>query len=291
MKVNLRTEMKGLFSLTVHNEKGEVVSRTGWFENLILDQGITALLSTGTPYCFYRFLKVGTGTSAPSPSDTSIDQVASLESTTGNRYWIGGYDAEGGYHWARGSVQFGQGVAAGNLSEVAAGWSNSANDIFSRALILDGAGNPTTITVLPNEFLTVEYELRSWHVVPEPHELTYDDDGVPAVTTVTYTQPATNVKAPTGRDSFHSPFNFVSDYSPSFAGLSPDGNAVTYTLSYSLNQGNPQISSIPLNANAPDTTLIPYGGNQRTFCTFDPPIPKTNEFTAAIDIEISFGRR
>lgn len=290
MKVNLRTEMKGLFSLTVHNEKGEVVSRTGWFENLILDQGITALLSTGTTHCFYRFLKVGTGTSAPSPSDTSIDQVASQESTTVDRYWSGGYNAEEGYHWARGSVQFGQGVAAGNLSEVAAGWSNSADAIFSRALILDGAGNPTTITVLPNEFLTVEYELRSWHIVPEPHDLAYDDDGVPAVTTVTYMQPATNVKAPTGRPSSHSPFN-SSQYSTSFVGLSPGGNAVTYTLSYSLNQGNPQISSIPLSANPPATTLIPYGGNQRTFCTFDPPIPKTNEFTASIDIEISFGRR
>ena len=52
-------------------------------------------------------------------------------------------------------------MAAGNLSEVGVGWTGGA--CFSRALIVDGVGTPTTITVLGDEILDVTYEFRrSW---------------------------------------------------------------------------------------------------------------------------------
>jgi hypothetical protein len=54
------------------------------------------------------------------------------------------------------------GVATGNLSEI--GMGPTATTLFSRALILDGVGNPTTITILSNEQLNVTYQLGT--VVP-----------------------------------------------------------------------------------------------------------------------------
>lgn len=63
------------------------------------------------------------------------------------------------YAFRQKTYRFAQGAAAGNLSEVGIGWAASGN-LFSRAHILDGGGNPTTITVLPTEFLDVTYELR-----------------------------------------------------------------------------------------------------------------------------------
>ena len=55
---------------------------------------------------------------------------------------------------------FAIGAAAGNLSELGVGWASSGTTLFSRALILDSGGTPTTITVLSDEYLYVTYEHR-----------------------------------------------------------------------------------------------------------------------------------
>jgi hypothetical protein len=56
--------------------------------------------------------------------------------------------------------QFAIGGATGNLSEVGIG--TTSTQLFSRALILDGGGSPTTITVLSTEALYVTYSLRQY---------------------------------------------------------------------------------------------------------------------------------
>ena len=64
------------------------------------------------------------------------------------------------YRWAKVTWRFGQGVAAGNISEVGLGWGNS--NLWNRALIKDANGNPTTITVLSDEYLDVVSEIRDY---------------------------------------------------------------------------------------------------------------------------------
>ena len=67
------------------------------------------------------------------------------------------------YFWYREIVySFGQGDAEGNLSEVGVGIQEATGGLFSRALILDGEGDPTTITVLSDEYLYVTYEIRRY---------------------------------------------------------------------------------------------------------------------------------
>src|SRR5690606_36889932 len=56
--------------------------------------------------------------------------------------------------------QFGLGEAAGNLFRSGIQHTSTSGPLWSRALILDGQGNPTTITVLPDDFLTCYYTLR-----------------------------------------------------------------------------------------------------------------------------------
>src|SRR5690606_4774599 len=67
---------------------------------------------------------------------------------------------ERGWYEITVSHQFGQGQAAGNLSEIGIQHTSTSGPLWSRALILDGQGNPTTITVLPDDFLTCYYTLR-----------------------------------------------------------------------------------------------------------------------------------
>lgn len=83
--------------------------------------------------------------------------------------------------------QFGQGQAAGNLSEIGIQSGSASGPLWSRALILDGQGDPTTITVLPDDFLTCYYTLRI--MIPKEDavfniDVDYDEDGiVPTVVT------------------------------------------------------------------------------------------------------------
>ena len=124
-----------------------------WFPNLITDNGLDRMgqASDYTAYCM-----VGSGSAAPAATDTSLQsQVASTQTVNATTE---GNNASPRYGWKRKTYRFGTGVAAGNLSEVGVGYTTTA--VFSRALILDGGGNPTTITVLADEVLDVTYELR-----------------------------------------------------------------------------------------------------------------------------------
>lgn len=129
-----------------------------WFPNLILDQGLERI-ATNDAVQARSFVRVGTGSSTPNDSQTGLDnQIATSNSLQ---------DSQGGveispdrYVWNRRRVRFGEGVAAGNLSEIGVGWTSSVSDTFSRALIVDSGGSPITITVLPDELLDVTYEFR-----------------------------------------------------------------------------------------------------------------------------------
>lgn len=151
----------GRFKLeAVNAETGERRVLAPWFNNLITDAGLNRI-GTGPigGYCH-----VGTGTAAPAVTDTAL--AAKLAHTTSAISGVTSGSATMPYYGSRVQVfRFGVGVASGNLSEVGVGYSATA--LFSRTLIKDSSGNPTTITVLPSEYLDVTYELRMYAPVAD----------------------------------------------------------------------------------------------------------------------------
>lgn len=126
------------------------------FPNLILDGGLNRL-GTANPFGYCR---VGTGNTAPSAGQS--DLITPLASTNDQTVTLG-YDSVGNaYTWMRQKYRFAAGVAEGVLAEVGVGWASSGSTLFSRALIVDGEGDPTTVTVLEDEILDVTYELRNY---------------------------------------------------------------------------------------------------------------------------------
>jgi len=125
-----------------------------WFDNLITDNGLD--LFGGSSYLAY--CQVGSGSTTPANGNTALASFVAGTSTTQSSSQ--GAQASAPYFcWRQKQFRFAAGVAAGNLAEVGIGASNSGN-LFSRALILDNVGSPTTITVLGDEVLDVTYELR-----------------------------------------------------------------------------------------------------------------------------------
>jgi hypothetical protein len=79
--------------------------------------------------------------------------------------------------------------------------SGANHRLYSRALILDGALNPTTITVLSNEYLTVYYQQR----IQMPLTDASGSVTISGVGTFNYTRRTQNIQNTTGRNNVIAP--------------------------------------------------------------------------------------
>ncbi len=162
--IALESQVSGRFKFVAVNRNGERRILADWFPNLITDAGLDLIGNTPS---YLSYCRVGSGSGTPANSDSYLDnQIAYTGTQQSTSSGTSGVSPR--YLWYKTTKRFAEGVAAGNISEV--GMSNtSGNDtgdvLFSRALILDGEGNPTTITVLSDETLDVTYEFRRY--IPE----------------------------------------------------------------------------------------------------------------------------
>lgn len=151
----LKTTVKGVYTFIVSGADGTVRHKGELAEspNLITNGGLD-LMATQSNYLDKCF--VGTGSTTPQFSDSTLASILATSNTSSEAR--GTLPESPYYTWVRKTYRFNEGVAAGNLSEVGVGFVATA--LFSRALILDALGNPTSITILPDETLDVVYELR-----------------------------------------------------------------------------------------------------------------------------------
>ncbi len=150
----MKIELSGRFKIEAIRPDGSKRVLADWFPNLILDAGLNRIGSGG----FMSYCMVGGSSSAALVGQTAL--VTPVANTNDELTYSVGTELGPGYCYIRRTYRFAAGVAAGNLSEVGVGWTGSA--CFSRALIVDGGGTPTTITVLSDEILDVTYEFRRY---------------------------------------------------------------------------------------------------------------------------------
>lgn len=163
-----------------------------WFDNLILNQGLE-YYGAGTPggVSLAEFCHVGTSSAAEAETQTAL--VA----------WVAysGIDLDNSVYWAQatppyyGARRFGYRFNAGfgggaiNLNEVGVGCGTTVGSQFltSRSLTKDGAGTPTTVSVLADEYLDVYYTRRNYptHIV-EATGATNDGSGTVLVGATSY---------------------------------------------------------------------------------------------------------
>lgn len=123
-------------------------------KNMILDSGLDALGNSS----ICGGCKVGTGSTAVIATQTDLISTKATTTTIQSES-VGRFASATYYVWGRRTFRFPQGAAAGNLTEVGVHGSSSTS-LFSRALIVDSGGLPTTLTILSDEWLDVTYELR-----------------------------------------------------------------------------------------------------------------------------------
>ena len=301
ISINEKIRMEGFYSFKVSNSKGESRDLSGIIaedhKNLILDVGLNALGTTSV----VSACKVGTGVTPVAVSQTDLATplatTSTLQSSSTGRNSTAPY-----YTWGRRTFRFSQGAAAGNLTEVGVTYGGGSN-LFSRALIVNSEGSPTTLTILSDEWLDVTYELRIYQdLVDKTFNITLL--GVDHVVTV---RPANVTTNPSGSSYFFD--HFISWYyyysqcshyngtigtitgSPSGVGSSAGGT------SYGAYSQNSLQRSIIYGVGLNDANLA--GGIQSTIINTDkcswqvgyvPAIAKDSFKTLTMNYTLSWGR-
>lgn len=289
------TQCAGWFKIEATRPDGTRRVLADWFPNLILNGGLDRM---GANADYLNWCQVGSGSTAPVATQTAL--VNRIAGTNTHQNNANGAQASAPYYgWLRRTYRFAQGVAAGNLSEVGVGWATSGS-LFSRALILDGGGSPTTITVLSDEVLDVTYELRRY---PGTVDLTGTVvlDGVThnwvsraSGVTIAAQWGGADVMALDNASAYNGDIGAVTASAPSGTTGLLTATPLAYssgsytratTVSAGLNDGNLSggIRSILLQRNA--------GGVGRYQIQFDPAIPKGNTKVLSLTIQHSWARR
>lgn len=163
MILHLQQKVSGRYKFKVLKSDRTVKYETGWCDNLITDNGLELI---GTASATWAYCSVGSGTTTPAFTDTQLaTHIATTNTIASGGTSQGIVGSPDYYAFDIKTFEFATGTAAGNLSEVGVGTASDGTSLQSRALIVDGNGDPTTITVLSDEILQVTFERR--HHIPQ----------------------------------------------------------------------------------------------------------------------------
>lgn len=301
--------MAGRFRFTrIHAKSGVVRQRTGWMNNLITDWGLNRKGTGGVG----TFCHVGSGSNAPAVTDTVLQTW--VASTNLNQSTNGGATGSAPYYgFVRRTYRFQEGDAAGNIAEVGIGPNGlSTSELFSRALVLDALGNPTTITVLIDEILDVEYELRQYSPTVDA-EYTVVDSGSAVSHDITVRAASVNSASSWGGNTGIGALNVLNGgvrfnqqwiaYDGAIGSVTqlPSGNFTLISASQ-ITEGAYSNNSLERTASANlqlEVGNLASGIRSLRFgssvagtyqAEFDPPIMKDNTQTLRIDAKVSWGR-
>ena len=279
---------------------------TGWFDNLVTDVGLDFM---GSGFNWLDACKVGSGTATPTAGDTALASFVA-GTTTQEVVNVTAQASPPWYGSTTITYRFAEGVAAGNLSEVGIGTDPEAitGTLFSRALITDSNGNPTTITVLSDELLDVTYQIQ---LVPPTTDTTFNvTDSGPNGTVHTVTLRASNVDTASGTSSWSVGSNGFEVEIPatSIAVKAWSGALGTIDAGPSGSQGNSTsiVTDAYVGSSLERTGTATFGLSAANFniaalqfvfsgagtwqAGFDPVIPKTSTKTLAFDLKVSWTR-
>ena len=156
--INIETQASGHIWL----RKGKTVDameEVADFPNLILDVGLREM---GSSDQYLSYCSIGTSSVTPNASQTKL--LGLLRTTNANavgeQTGANSDDPLKPYVWRRVTKRFAPSGSNANISEISFGSTSNGSTAFNRALVKDSVGNPSTITLLGDEYLDVVYELR-----------------------------------------------------------------------------------------------------------------------------------
>lgn len=292
----------GYFKIEAVKPDGSRRELAPWQPNLVTDAGLDFPGQYAHILFCMQYCRLGTGSTPPTFADTALDnQIAAVAYLNGDYTTTGVSGAVPYYKFERVTYIFTPGMATGNISEVGVA-PTSGGDLFTRALIKDGAGVPTTITVLSDEQLQVTYEVRFY---PNTTDWVGNVTIAGVVHTVTVRPSAVNTVS-NFETALWAPFISVStdttfiDFFPitTNAGGALTANTITHTAYvigtyFRDTTVNASLGELNAGTNAGGTgikLLILANGPGAWQAKFVPPINKDNTKIMSLKFRLTWGR-
>jgi len=165
--------LAGRFKLEVF--RGSIlIEETPWFDNLVTNEGLNYPggyygVSGGLNRC-----SVGSGSTAPAYTDTELDALLAVSVGAATVATGLNSDSRWYYVYRQNRYTFSVGAIVGTVAEVGMGYDGA---LFSRSLIKDELGAPTTITLTSADQLFVTYEHRLY-VDSQDAAISFDANGI-----------------------------------------------------------------------------------------------------------------
>lgn len=300
--------LSGHYVVGVIRSTGEYESLAE-FPNLITDAGLNAMVSSTTA-TLTQYCRAGSGATAPANGQTTLVSPLGSSSAAGTNVITTSGGSPAWFQTMTRVYTFSVGAVVGNVAELGIFNTTSGGVMFSRALVKDGAGDPTTISVAADEQLVVTYALR---IYPPADDITgtisATINGSPS--DIDYVIRAANVdNANTIWDARQGPLLGIAESlntvrETDVLGLITSGPAGAGTGANSISSP-PYVSgsfyrdvSVVYNVNTANFTTgigslaFAPGIASASPCfqmSFDPKIPKDNLETLTITYRISWGR-
>lgn len=159
----LHSTVAGKFNLNIRKQKGDTLVRKLTFDNLITDAGLDMMNRNTSFNGVLANCHIGASSQQPSYSDTTL--VSWLRWAEADRNIVHEpFAAPGGAAGTRSTAKYrfnplnsGSGIT---ISEIGVSpYREASATMYSRTLIKDEHGDPSTITILPDEYLDVEYTI------------------------------------------------------------------------------------------------------------------------------------
>lgn len=297
MQIPIHSHVAGFFKLEaqdIHTGRRRVLA--DWFPNLITNGGLDQI---GTTDNWLLGCSVGTGTTAPSDTDTELTALVATSTdivgTTSSVLPTSPY-----YGSVVNTYFFGPGVADGVLAELGVGPSPTA--LFSHALILDAGGNPTTVTVTGSETLTVFYEFRNYPALSdatgsiEISGSSYDYTVRAANAGAGNWAPASlgDIGGPISVTAFAGDIAALTSAPTGTSALEDSGAEASYTPGSYANSRSSVFGSASANFGGINSLLVPCGqanGAMGQFQVgFSPALPKTDSQSLTLTVQHAWAR-
>lgn len=312
--IELKSELEGIIKLEIIKEDGTLKEAEGLnipFYNLITNVGLDALGNgyaiTGSGGGVFRYCKVGTSSTTPTVLDTTLGAQTGSVSLSGVITNNIQYTTEPYYSSHSTIYTFAIGAVSGNLTEIGFFSDSTGGTMWSRALIKDSGGNPTTLTLLATEQLKVTYTVIRYIPSSLTGSFTLNTNGTPS--TINYNIIPANISSTlsswkagkvvcyTGDILYSYETNTLGSITSSPSGTSREAGITVSSYTPGSFVSNLTVNVAPSNYNF--TTGIgslaffnsqfgeSYTGYQ---CSFSPKIMKTSSQTLSIGIRLSWGR-